>query len=634
MAGVVLGSVADIDQGDRGVLGESLLEVVWCDWSWHSIEEGSRSLVGLEFTEMTMRYSEEELRDRLHGGEDSGWEFKELEFRGKKPAGSQRAQWADEIVAFANGSGGVMLLGVSDLGEVAGLSRDQMDAVERMVVEICRDTVSPAVRASVYKVKLDGQWLVLVEVPEGDGLYERDGRSYVRVGSAKQLMSSDERMRLALRRGQAQRRSFDETTVRDTGFGAFSERLWKPLLSAENLSNPHVGLEKLGLLAANDHDVLCATVAGVLFCTEAPEEHLPQAAIMAVRYRGLDEASGQIDAQVIGGPVDLQIRHALAFAVRNMRVAARKDPAREDLPEYSVRAIFEALVNAIAHRDYTIRGGRIRLRIFSDRLEIRSPGALPNSLTIESMSERQATRNEVVTSLLSRISAGDIEAAGGRRYFMERRGDGMPIIKSETIALTGRMPEYRLIDDSELCVTLPAAELQSGPASVVITVRTEGTPFAGATVLALFPNNTWKSASTNELGEAQLDLHTVNLPMTVFFAGPRFAGHVEREWLPSERSLAIELTPLVDGGSVVIAESTGHIPGLRGRLNPILDTLQRSYLYASNITIDGGEQQPVTFAPGVDELHLMDADGTGRLVRIIAISGRSSLLEYRDVGSV
>ena len=109
---------------------------------------------------------------------------------------------------------------------------------------------------------------------------------------------------------------------------------------------------------------------------------------------------------------------------------------------------------------------------------------------------------------------------------------------------------------------------------------------------------------------------------------------MEREWLPSERSLAIELTPLVDGGSVVIAESTGQIPGLRGRLNPILDTLQRSYLYASNITIDGGEQQPVTFAPGVDELHLMDADGTGRLVRIIAISGRSSLLEYRDVGSV
>ena len=55
---------------------------------------------------MTMRYSDEELRDRLHGGEDSGWEFKEVKFRGKKPAGSQRAQWADEIVAFANGSGG------------------------------------------------------------------------------------------------------------------------------------------------------------------------------------------------------------------------------------------------------------------------------------------------------------------------------------------------------------------------------------------------------------------------------------------------------------------------------------------------------------------------------------------------
>ncbi len=581
-----------------------------------------------------MRYSDEELRDRLHGGEDSGWEFKEVEFRGKKPAGSQRAQWADEIVAFANGSGGVMLLGVSDLGEVAGLSREQMDAVERMVVEICRDTVSPAVRASVYKVKLDGQWLVLVEVPEGDGLYERDGRSYVRVGSAKQLMSSDERMRLALRRGQAQRRSFDETTVRDTGFGAFSERLWKPLLSAENLSNPHVGLEKLGLLAANDHDVLCATVAGVLFCTEAPEEHLPQAAIMAVRYRGLDEASGQIDAQVIGGPVDQQIRHALAFAARNMRVAARKDPAREDLPEYSVRAIFEALVNAVAHRDYSISGSRIRLRIFADRLEIRSPGSLPNSLTIESMSERQATRNEVVTSVLGRLSVAGIEATGGRRYFMERRGDGIPIIRRETQDLTGKLPDYRLIDDSELCLTIPAAEPESGPASVVVTVRKEGTLVQGVAVLALFPNNTWKSASTDELGEARLDLHTVHLPMTVFVSGPNVAAHVEREWLPAERSLAIELTPLANGGSIVFEESTGYVPGLAGRLNPILDTSNRTYVYASNIAINGGQKQPVTFAPEVEELHLMDADGRERFVRIVAINGRSSLLEYRDAEAV
>ena len=97
--------------------------------------------------------------------------------------------------------------------------------------------------------------------------------------------------------------------------------------------------------------------------------------------------------------LDRQITHALAFTVRNMRVAARKDPAREDLPEYSRNALFEALVNAVVHRDYAIRGSRIRLSMFEDRIELCSPGSLPNNLTVESMGERQSTRNEVLTSV-------------------------------------------------------------------------------------------------------------------------------------------------------------------------------------------------------------------------------------------
>ncbi len=580
---------------------------------------------------MTMQYNESELRTRLELGEDNGWEFKSVEFRGDQPSRDQRSTWADEIVAFANAGGGVLLLGVTDEGTVPGMSRAQMDAVERIVGEICRESISPELHARVYRTELDQSPFILVEIPEGYALHERAGRSYIRVGSAKRLMSPDDRMRLSQRRGQTRFWSFDEQTVENTGFVTLVERLWKPLLSAESMSAPQVGLEKLGLLRTDEQGRTRATVAGVLLCTDEPDRYLPQATITAVCYRGTEPASGQIDAQEIRGPIDRQIRNALAFATRNMRVSARKMPAREDLPEYSRRAIFEALVNAVAHRDYSIRGARIRLRMFSDRLELCSPGSLPNSLTVESMGERQSTRNEVLTSMLGRIDASGIDAASGRRFFLERRGDGVPIIRSETLALTGRPAAYRLIDGAELCLTLPAAEPESGPASVVVTVRKEGTPLAGATVLALFPNNTWKSGSTNELGEARLDLHSVNLPMTVFVAGPNAAAHVEREWLPSERPLAIELAALPDGGSIVFPESTGDVPGLTGRLNPILDTSNRTYLYASNIAINGGQQQPVTFAPEVEELHLMDANGRERLVRIVAIRGRSSLLEYRGV---
>ena len=168
-----------------------------------------------------------------------------------------------------------------------------------------------------------------------------------------------------------------------------------------------------------------------------------------------------------------------------------------------------------------------------------------------------------------------------------------------------------------------------GPKSVSITVRRDGRPLEGVDVLALFPNKTWKRGATNEVGEARLDLHSLNLPLTVFAAAEGCGAHVEPDWIPAERALVIELAELPCGGSVVFAEGTGYLPNLAGRLNPLLDAEDRTYLYASNIAIGGGLQQPVRFVPGEDELHLMDANGTEVLVRVVAITGRSSLLEYR-----
>ncbi len=575
-------------------------------------------------------YSEDTIRRQLRLGEDSRWEFKEVAFRGGRPAGRQRDTWADEMAAFANGRGGILLLGVSDAGVVSGLSRPRLDAVERLVGEICRDSIKPAIRPQVYRLELDERAFLLVEVPEGYAQHDSPGGSFIRMGSSKQPMASDERMRLAQRRGQARFVGFDEQSVASTGFATLDQRLWKPLLSSESLADPQLGLEKLGFLVTDEHGATRATVAGILACTGHPDRYLPSAVINAVRYQGSDRSSGQIDAQEISGPIDHQIREALAFVKRNMRVGARKDPAREDLPEYSMRAVFEGLVNAVVHRDYSIRRSRIRLALFSDRLELCSPGALPNNLTLESMAERQSTRNGVLASVLARMNADGIEGAEGRRYFMERRGDGVPIIYRETKALTGKDPSYRLIDDSELCLAIPAAQTEFGPATVTITVRLNQRPLAGADVLALFPNGTWKGGSTDAHGETRLELYAAHLPMTVFAAAAGCGARVEREWVPAERPLAIDLSPLPGGGSMVFPEATGHIPGLTGRLNPILDTSGRTYLYASNIAINGGEAQPVTFLPGKEELQLIDAHGNESLVRIAAIMGRSSLLEYRS----
>ena len=490
-----------------------------------------------------MTYSEGEIRRQLSLGEDSHWEFKEIEFAGNHPRSPGRNDWADEIAAFANANGGVLLCGVTDKGEVQDMSREQLVELDSLLVEVSSDTIKPAVRIRTHHKQLpNGKRLLLVDVPEGDSQHDSSpGGSYVRVGGSKRKMTSDERLRLAQRRGQARFRSFDEQTLPETGLGTLDESLWKPLLTAEGAANPETALRKLALLLPDKAGIPRSTVAGVLLCTRNPEQWLPNACITATRYRGKDRASGQIDAQEITGPLNRQIADAVAFAIRNMHVAARKEPARVDLPQYSDKALFEAVVNAVAHRDYSMRASKIRLSMFEDRLEIQSPGSLPNNLTIDSMATRQATRNEALTSVLGRMSVGGVQGSEDRQYFMERRGDGVPIIRRETKALSGKLPEYRLINASEVCLIIPAAVQEQSPAHAVITVRSVGQPLPGADLVTLFPNKTWKRATTDEAGEAPVDLHTTHLPMTVFAAAPGYAAHLEREWIPSRGALTIEV---------------------------------------------------------------------------------------------
>ena len=315
-----------------------------------------------------------------------------------------------------------------------------------------------------------------------------------------------------------------------------------------------------------------------------------------------------------------------------MRVAARKEPARVDMPQYSDRVLFEGLVNAVAHRDYSMRGSRIRLSMFEDRLEIQSPESLPNNLTVDSMATRQAARNQTLTSMLGRMPVEGIRGSEDRRYFMERRGDGVPIILRETRGLCGRPPEYRVIDEAEVRLVIPAAPQEHSPARAVVNVRSvdAGEPLAGVDVLALFPNDTWKRATTDEHGEAILDLHSSHLPMTVFAAVTGFSARVRHDWMPAEDRLALVLDVLPGGGAILIPEDTGALPELRGRLNPTRDALDRTWLYASNIAVNQGQPQPVHFIPGED-LRLTDADGNEQWARIVAVTGRSSLVEYRPV---
>ncbi len=571
---------------------------------------------------------DEDIRRQLRLGEDSQWEFKQIEFSGNRPTSPRREDIADELGAFANADGGIVLCGVADDGTIQGMSRERMVALDHLLAEISTDALEPPLRVDVHHRELDGKAFVLVAVPRGETLHERSGRAFIRVGATKRRLLRDESVRLAQSRAQIRYLWYDEQIVPGTGFETLDERLWEPLLSVAGAADPRRGLSNLRLLARDEADVDRATVAGILLCAASPQDWLPQATVSATHYRGLDRASGQLDAQEIAGPLSAQIADAVQFVVRNMRVSARKTPEREDVSQYSKAAVFEAMVNAVAHRDYSMSSRRIRLSMFKDRLEIDSPGKLPNGMTIEGMEASQATRNEVIASVFGRIPVANIAGSGDRKYLMERRGDGVSIIRKETEEATGIPPEYEVVDESSLVLRIPAAKLEIVPADATVTVHSGGDPLAGIEILALFPNKTWVRATTDESGHAALDLYTTNLPMTIYAAGSGYAAGLERAWTPSRGGLLLELEPLESGGAAIFAQGTGHLSGLHGRLNPIRDTSDRTYLYADNIAIEEGRQQPVPFRPG-KPFRLTDAHGSELAVTIVDIIGQSSLIEYR-----
>lgn len=151
------------------------------------------------------------------------------------------------------------------------------------------------------------------------------------------------------------------------------------------------------MAAQDEQGVWRPMVAGLLMASPTPHHHLPGPFIQAVAYASTHavpegESVYQRDAQDITGPLDAQIRDACAFVRKNMRVRAikRAGGGRVDQPEYDMTAVFEAVVNAVAHRDYSMAGAKVRLRLFTDRLELYSPGMLPNTITPESLPFRQA----------------------------------------------------------------------------------------------------------------------------------------------------------------------------------------------------------------------------------------------------
>lgn len=414
-----------------------------------------------------------ELLEAVRLGEDSFLELKEVRFSGRRVTDPRREALADELAAFANRRGGTCLLGVDDATrEVLGIPEEHLDAVELLVREVCNDSITPPLVVDVRRLLLpatSGEDLpvVRIDVPRSLFVHRSPGGYLHRIGSSKREMPPEYLARLFQQRSQVRLIRFDEQVVPGATLDELEPRLIERFRTPQTSDDLPTLLRKLGMAGEDPAGAVRPSVAGVLTGSSHPETWMPNAYVQAVAYRGTsgpgtnDLTGYQLDAKDLTGPLDVQVAEACRFVARNMKVEASKSGGRRDRPQFDMTSVFEAMVNAVAHRDYAVEGSKIRLRLFEDRLELYTPGALPNTMTVESLPYRQASRNETVTSLLAKclVPAGIPGLETSRATMMDRRGEGVSLILDRSQHLSGKRPIYELPDESELRLTIFAPGL-------------------------------------------------------------------------------------------------------------------------------------------------------------------------------
>lgn len=348
------------------------------------------------------------------------------------PAGVSLARLAETLAALANAHGGIVVLGVS-AGKVTGISDDA--AARDTIRAASLSSVPPLILPLPSSIDVDGRSVCAIEVPPGlPHAYSVDGRYLTRSGARNRLLSASELTALLVSRDEAgfAGRPAPGASLSDLDrdhIAAYLERLpsgasqaWEQVLLAQ------------GCLVRRDAD-LVPTYTGILLFGAAPQRFLRNAQITLVRYAGPEMGDEFVREDAVG-TLPQQIRRAEAFVTANMRRGMRIDGlTRSEVTEYPMPVVREAIVNAVAHRDYSIRGDDVRILIFSDRMEIYSPGRLPGHVTLENLLTERFSRNEAIMQALSNLGFVERLGYGIDRMILAMQEAGLPAPSfEETVA--------------------------------------------------------------------------------------------------------------------------------------------------------------------------------------------------------
>ena len=395
-------------------------------------------------------------------------------FAGGTVQSPTRENLADDLAALANGRGGEIVLGGDDGGrQIKGILIERLDLVAGLVGDTCWTTIEPPVYADIRCLEWSeeagrSQHVVRVSVESSPFVHQSPGGYLGRSGKSNEQLSPMALGRLFRERSESARITFDQREVPGAAFSDLDPRRidrFRPRGGGSFSEGPAQELGLVGRSAEQDDDVPHPTVAGVLLASEDPRLWLPNAFIQAAAYRGRgvsevpDAGKDQIDVLDCTGPLDEQVAGACRFVAKNQRSWGTDIPSARQ-PQYDMTAVFEAVVNAVAHRDYSAHGRRIRLRMFADRIELDSPGRPPADVAPGSLAYRQASRNRTVADLLGKcpIPEGIPGLRTARTTMMGQRGEGVEAILQRSEEHSARCPAYELLDESDLRLTIFAAE--------------------------------------------------------------------------------------------------------------------------------------------------------------------------------
>lgn len=351
------------------------------------------------------------------------------------PEETQPSRIAAVMAGMANTSGGKIILGISPRSAVVQGVSDPAAAVDRLF-QAALLVEPPLVLPVPQTIHLAAaKPVLLITIPPGlPNVYSLDGSYLGREGRQTNPLSARKLRKLLMERGvvqfetqippHASLEDLDPEQIHEYT-GQLRMRVNRRGSGLDEESDTDILLRR-GCLQIVDGEIT-PTYAGLLLFGRCPQQWLPNASILAARFSGPSFTDRFIKMDITGSLVQ-QLRQVEDFVRENVRNVVRMSGfTHQELPEYPFEAVRELLVNAVAHRDYNLQGDNIHLNLFSDRLEVQSPGMLPGPVNLENLLQARFSRNAVIVQILSDLG------------FVERLGYGLDRVVA-VMRQAGRRP--------------------------------------------------------------------------------------------------------------------------------------------------------------------------------------------------